>query len=140
VTSRPPLERLLETGLYVADLAASMRFYADVLGGDVLLDTDRLVALSIGGESVLLLFQRGATLDAMPTPGGMVPGHGAEGIQHIAFAVPGDSLPAWRDRLRDAGVGVESEVDWPRGGRSIYLRDPDGHSIELLTRGLWTIY
>jgi catechol 2,3-dioxygenase-like lactoylglutathione lyase family enzyme len=140
MTTPPSLDRLLETGLYVTDLSAAKRFYVEVLGGEVLLDSHRLVALSIGATSVLLLFQRGATHEPMPTPGGMVPGHGAEGIQHIAFAVPSDALPAWRDRLRDAGVEIESEVEWPRGGRSIYVRDPDGHSIELLTRGLWAIY
>jgi catechol 2,3-dioxygenase-like lactoylglutathione lyase family enzyme len=46
----------------------------------------------------------------------------------------------WRARLEAAGVPIESRVTWPRGGESLYVRDPDGHSVELLTRGLWTIY
>src|SRR6266702_2021059 len=28
----------------------------------------------------------------------------------------------------------------PRGGSSIYFRDPDNHSVELATPGLWSIY
>lgn len=138
----PParLDRILESALYVADVGVSRTFYTGVMGGEVMLDTHRLAALAIGGESVLLLFQRGATEEALATPGGLVPGHGARGVQHLAFAVPADSLPPWEARLRAAGVAIESTVDWPGGGRSLYLRDPDGHSIELVTRGLWPIY
>ena len=136
----PRLSRVLETALYVAHLADAKAFYVEVLGGAVMLDTPRLVALSIAGESVLLLFQRGATEVPLPTAGGVVPGHGAQGVQHLAFAVADDALPAWKERLAEAGVGIESEVSWPRGGRSVYVRDPDGHSVELLTRGLWPIY
>jgi catechol 2,3-dioxygenase-like lactoylglutathione lyase family enzyme len=69
-----------------------------------------------------------------------VPGHGAQGVQHFAFAVADDALSVWRSRLARGGVNVESEVTWPRGGRSLYVRDPDGHSVELVTRGLWPMY
>lgn len=134
------LDRILETALYVSDLAASKNFYTNVLGATVMLDTARLVALDVAGTSVLLLFQRGASSEPLPTPGGVVPGHGAQGVQHIAFAVPKESLPVWKQRLHDADVAVESEVEWPAGGRSVYVRDPDGHSVELATPGLWPTY
>jgi catechol 2,3-dioxygenase-like lactoylglutathione lyase family enzyme len=75
----PPLERVLETALYVDDLARARAFYVDLLGCAVLLDTPRLLALSVSGASVLLLFQRGATHAALETPGGTVPGHGRGG-------------------------------------------------------------
>nr|WP_237705563.1 hypothetical protein [Chthoniobacter flavus] len=35
---------------------------------------------------------------------------------------------------------VESRVTWERGGESIYFRDPDGHLLEMLTPGVWTIF
>jgi hypothetical protein len=35
------------------------------------------------------------------------------------------------------GVAIEQEVDWPRGGKSLYFRDPAGNSVELLTPGVW---
>jgi catechol 2,3-dioxygenase-like lactoylglutathione lyase family enzyme len=136
----PRLDRLLETALYVSDLPAAKQFYADLLGGTVLLDSSRLLAVSIGGQSVLLLFQRGATEAPLPTPGGVVPGHGAHGVQHIAFAIAREALSQWRERLRDAGIAIESEVRWERGGESLYVRDPEGHSIEFVTPGLWAIY
>lgn len=137
----PRLDRIVETALYCDDLFRSRAFYVDILGGEPLLDSARLLALSIGGTSVLLLFQRGATLEPLPTPGGVVPPHGGTGVQHIAFAVADMSeLEAWAARLGQRGVEIESRVRWPRGGESIYIRDPDQHSIELITPGLWAIY
>ncbi len=134
------VERIVETALYVNDLTRASRFYADVIGCTVLLETPRLIAMSVAGESVLLLFQRGATEDALPTEGGVVPGHGAHGNQHLAFAIARDAVPAWLRRLEEAGVTIESRVQWPRGGESVYVRDPDGHSVELVTPGVWAIY
>ena len=138
--SAPKLDGLLETALYVADLDRARAFYVDVLGGTILLDSSRLLALGINGTSVLLLFHAGSTSAPLPTPGGLVPGHGASGEQHLAFAIAADAMPAWLTRLGEAGVAIESRVTWPRGGESVYVRDPDGHSVELVTPGLWAIY
>jgi catechol 2,3-dioxygenase-like lactoylglutathione lyase family enzyme len=136
----PPLARVLETALYVDDMARARRFYVDILGGAILLDTPRLLALSIATPSILLLFQRGATTTPLPTPGGVVPPHGGTGIQHVAFAIDAEHLDAWRTHLVDSGVPIESEVRWEKGGVSLYVRDPDGHSIEFVTPGLWRTY
>jgi catechol 2,3-dioxygenase-like lactoylglutathione lyase family enzyme len=124
----------------VSDLDRSRAFYCDVLGAEVLLDSSRLLALSVGGQNVLLLFQRGATTEPLETPGGVVPPHGARGVQHLALAIAADALDEWRTYLARSGVTIESEVRWPRGGTSLYVRDPDNHSVELITPGLWAIY
>lgn len=134
------MTRILETALYVADLGRAAAFYRGLFDATPLVDTPRLVALGIGGQSVLLLFQRGATEAPFPTPGGVVPGHGGSGIQHLAFAIDASELPTWLDRLSAAQVPIESRVRWERGGESVYFRDPDGHSVELVTPGLWAIY
>jgi catechol 2,3-dioxygenase-like lactoylglutathione lyase family enzyme len=139
-TVPPALDRVLETALYVDDVARARAFYRDVVGASLLLDTPRLVALDVAGRGVLLLFQRGATHDPLPTPGGVVPPHGASGVQHLAFGIARDHLDAWRAHLAARGVPIESEVTWPAGGTSLYLRDPDGHSLELATPGLWRTY
>lgn len=137
----PPLDRIVETALYCDDLSRSRAFYIDTLGFEPLLESARLLAVSVGGNSVLLLFQRGATNVPLPTAGGIVPPHGGTGIQHIAFAVADRiQLDAWAARFDQRGVAIESRVRWPRGGESIYIRDPDQHSIELITPGLWAIY
>lgn len=53
----------------------------------------------------------------------------------------------WADLLAAVGEKVESRVDWPRpriifddGGKSLFLRDPDGHLVELITPGTWANY
>jgi catechol 2,3-dioxygenase-like lactoylglutathione lyase family enzyme len=56
---------------------------------------------------------------------------------HLAFAIPYGELAAWETHLGNQGVAVESQIDWPRGGTSLYFRDPDGHSLEVATPGLW---
>lgn len=136
----PEIQGFLESALYVADLAAARDFYQRLLGASTLLEGDRLVALALPGPGVLLLFRRGASEEALATPGGMVPGHGASGVQHVAFAITQESVAGWRAHLQALAITVESEVHWPRGGTSLYLRDPDGHSIELATPGLWATY
>ncbi|HEY0995827.1 MAG TPA: VOC family protein [Gemmatimonadaceae bacterium] len=136
----PPLRGILESALYSADLPAARDFYRRLLGAEVLLESDRLVALALPGPGVLLLFRRGASDEALPTPGGLVPGHGASGVQHLAFAIDAQAVEGWRAHLQALGVPIESDVRWPRGGTSLYVRDPDGHSIEFATPGLWATY
>jgi len=92
------------------------------------------------GSSALLLFRRGASLETMTMPGGTIPPHDGSGPLHVAFAITADELAPWEERLRERGIAVEGRTDWPRGGRSIYFRDPDGHLLELATPGLWRIY
>lgn len=49
-------------------------------------------------------------------------------------------LADWEARLAQAEVEIEGRATWPRGGKSIYFRDPDGHLVELATPGLWPTY
>lgn len=53
------------------------------------------------------------------------------------MGIPTESLDEWKKHLADHGVEIEKEVEWPKGGKSIYFRDPAGNSVELATRGLW---
>jgi catechol 2,3-dioxygenase-like lactoylglutathione lyase family enzyme len=73
-------------------------------------------------------------------PGGTIPPHDGDGPVHVAFSIAGDTLPAWEARLAELGVAIEGRTKWPRGGVSIYFRDPDGHLLELATPGLWPGY
>jgi len=51
-----------------------------------------------------------------------------------------ERLTSFELALRDAGIAIEGRTQWPRGGHSIYFRDPDGHLLELATPGLWKGY
>jgi catechol 2,3-dioxygenase-like lactoylglutathione lyase family enzyme len=136
----PKLNGVLETALYVDDLARAARFYERVLGLETLTGDARFRAYDVGGRSVLLLFQRGATLETVRLPGGTIPPHDGQGPLHIALAVAAGDLAHWERRLEGEGIRIEGRTAWPRGGRSVYFRDPDGHLLELATPGLWTIY
>ena len=136
----PRIRRILETALYCDRVESTAAFYRRLLGTDPLLVSERLVALDAGGSTVLLLFQRGQSVVPLSTPGGSVPGHDGSGPVHLAFAIDTVDAAGWRERLRELGIDIESEVAWPRGGRSLYFRDPDGRSVELATPGLWETY
>jgi catechol 2,3-dioxygenase-like lactoylglutathione lyase family enzyme len=73
-------------------------------------------------------------------PGGVIPPHDGSGRLHVGFAIDRGELPEWEAHLTANAVAIESTVDWPRGGRSLYFRDPDGHLLELLTPGVWPVY
>jgi catechol 2,3-dioxygenase-like lactoylglutathione lyase family enzyme len=136
----PNLDRILETALYVDHLEQAADFYVNILGLRRLFRDDRLHAFSVGGQSVLLLFQRGASLETTRLPGGTIPPHDGHGPLHIAFAIAAKDLPKWEARLRRHEIGIEGSTEWPHGGHSIYFRDPDGNLLELATPGLWEIY
>ncbi|MGZ8413462.1 MAG: VOC family protein [Gemmatirosa sp.] len=137
----PALTGVLETALYVADLDRAVAFYTRLLGARVLLaEEDRLRALDVAGRQVLLLFRTGASDRANPVPGGVVPPHDAHGRMHVCFAIPADALDAWEAHLAAMPVVVESRVHAERGATCLYLRDPDGHLVELATPGLWETY
>jgi catechol 2,3-dioxygenase-like lactoylglutathione lyase family enzyme len=58
---------------------------------------------------------------------------GRGSTHHFALAVESDDeLSAWRDYLRSRGVEATEVYDRGRY-RSIYLRDPDGHLVEIAT-------
>ncbi len=136
----PRLDGILETALYVDDMARARGFYEGVMGLSPIFEDKRLTAYGIAGRDVLLLFNRGSATQTVTMPGGTIPGHDGAGPLHIAFAVGKDEMAQWEAHLAARGVAVEGETKWTRGGRSIYFRDPDGHLLELATPGLWTVY
>ena len=131
---------ILETAIYVDDLSRSAAFYRRLFGFETLLENERIVALNVADRNVLLLFPKGASTSPTVLPGGVIPPHDGSGQLHFAFSIASEDVGPWRERLRSKGVEVESVVTWPRGGTSLYFRDPDGHCVELISPGWWTIY
>lgn len=123
---------VFETVLYGTDLEAMAKFYTEALGLELLEQGTLALALRCG-PAVLLVFDPTKAI----LPGRPVPSHGATGPGHVAFAARPEELPAWRARLRAAGVEIEQEVTWDEGGTSIYVRDPAGNSVELAPPTIW---
>ena len=138
--SRPPLQGMLEFGLYVKDVTRAADFYHLLFGFPVLISKERMAALDVEGKQILLLFKHGASSEPMNMPGGVLPPHDGEGTSHVAFAILESDLEPWERWLREQDVEVESKVEWEEGGRSLYFRDLDGHLLELVTPGVWETY
>jgi catechol 2,3-dioxygenase-like lactoylglutathione lyase family enzyme len=131
----PKLDRLLESALYVDDPERSARFYQSLFGFEVIGVGERMYALSIEGNQVLLLCRKGASAHITSPPP-----HDGDGHLHLAFAIPAAELDAWETWLAQNGVAIEEKHTWERGGCSLYFRDPDQHVVELATPGVWSIY
>jgi catechol 2,3-dioxygenase-like lactoylglutathione lyase family enzyme len=136
----PALTGVLETSLYVDDLERASRFYEEVFALTQMFGDDRLRAYGVGNRSVLLLFKRGASNCVTPLPFGTLGPHDGHGPLHFAFSIAGDELTVWEEHLSLHKIQIENRIHWPRGGTSLYFRDPDNHLVELATPGIWSIY
>jgi catechol 2,3-dioxygenase-like lactoylglutathione lyase family enzyme len=136
----PSLTGVIETALYVDDLERASLFYEELLGISRMEGDARFRAYNVGGKSVLLLFKRGASNAVTDLPFGQIGPHDGSGPLHVAFAIPAAELRDWGARLAEKKIAIESTVHWPRGGTSLYFRDPDNHLVELATPGVWSIY
>jgi catechol 2,3-dioxygenase-like lactoylglutathione lyase family enzyme len=153
----PPALRSHHVGLTVDSLDVSVAFYRDVLGLELVMrwnprapyvgvlvgyqDVDLHAAvLRLPGTDVCLelLEYRGVARAHNDM------GNGNPGTSHLAFYVD-DVAAAHRD-LVARGVPAVSEPVTPtmgpnRGGRAVYLIDPDGFRIELIeTSGSFSDY
>lgn len=127
--------RLNITGLHhvtliCASLDRTVPFYRDVLGMPLVLEETN--PDDPGARH--FWFGNGPTRVSFFEYPHMPPGTvGAGSTHHIALAVEADDeLEGWRSWLTSQGIGSTEVLD--RGQyRSIYLRDPDGHILELST-------
>ena len=142
----PAINGVVETALYVDDLARAGEWYQRVLGFDPLFADERMRAYGVAGRHVLLLFRKGGSTLPSPMPGGTLPPHDGDGRLHLAFAIGAGDVSAWEQELARQGVPLESKVapcegiGSAGGGASLYFRDPDGHLVELITPGCWKVY
>ena len=136
----PALKGILETCLYVDDLERARAFYDALFELPTVFSDQRMCGYDVVGRGLLLLFRRGSSLRTITLPDGSIPAHDGHGPVHVAFSIGADEVATWEERLAAQGVAIEGRAKWPRGGISLYFRDPDGHLLELATPGLWKGY
>ena len=125
--------KYLHTMVRVTDIEASLAFYRDALGMDVLSRRDHeagrytLVFLAAPGDHSA---QIELTYNWPAADGTAEVYTGGRNFGHIAYAV--DDIYATCQRLVDHGVTISRP---PRDGRMAFVRSPDGISIELLQAG-----
>lgn len=129
---------VLETCLCATDLEAAAEFYTQVLGLEMFAKEPGRHAFFRCGQGVFLLFNPAVTAHGTSLVNGSpIPPHGTSGAGHVCFRVQQEDIPVWRVRLRQAGVEIESEVEWPAGGTSLYFRDPAGNCLEVAPASIW---
>lgn len=129
---------VLESALYVTDLAAAEQFYGDILGLEPAGKVEGRHVFFKCGTGIVLLFNADATRHAPPPDARLpVPPHGAAGAGHLCFAATEVEIDGWKARLTSHNVAIEAEFEWPKGGRSIYFRDPSGNSLEFANPSIW---
>ncbi|MFM1859119.1 MAG: lactoylglutathione lyase [Burkholderiaceae bacterium] len=120
--------KYLHTMVRVTDLDASIRFYTEALGLELLRQRDvpagrfTLAFLAAPGDSEAQI-ELTYNWDPEVYTGG-------RNFGHVAYAV--DDIYATCQRLMDHGVTINRP---PRDGRMAFVRSPDNISIELLQRG-----
>jgi catechol 2,3-dioxygenase-like lactoylglutathione lyase family enzyme len=128
----PRIHGVHETVLYADDVPALTAFYAEVVGLQRIDPPDDYsAAFRLEDGNVLLVFDPART----STPGRFVPEHGATGAGHVAFRV--NAVDEEAGELRRRGIEIEREITWPKGGRSVYFRDPAGNSVEYVEGEIW---
>ncbi|MEU9750788.1 MULTISPECIES: VOC family protein [Streptomyces] len=118
--------RLDHTIVHSRDRFASARFLAELIGEPEPKSFGPFASLPLDG---------GVTLDYLDAPAEIV-------SQHLAFLVSEDEFDEIFARMKErelpywAGPMHEKpqRINHLFGGRGVYLDDPDGHSIEFITR------
>jgi lactoylglutathione lyase len=125
--------KYLHTMVRVTDIEASLKFYRDALGLDMLSRRDNeggrytLVFLCAPGDNTA---QVELTYNWPDASGKAEQYGGGRNFGHLAYAV--DDIYATCRRLMEHGVTINRP---PRDGRMAFVRSPDNISIELLQAG-----
>ncbi|MFG1697340.1 VOC family protein [Nonomuraea sp. NPDC049309] len=122
-----PVQRLNHAVLYVRDVEASIAFYREALGFDMVMSMPGAAFLQAPGSSNdhdLGLFQIGPA--AAPSPAGRT----SVGLYHLAWEV--DTLEELeRVRAKPAELGALVGASDHSTTKALYARDPDGLEFEV---------
>lgn len=117
--------RLLEIHLEVADLEKSLQLYAMLLSPARIKkwEDGSAVALVLSDGAAFGLWQKGKL--------GVHDGRGGEHV-HFAFQIRPEEYDSYVSLIEAAGLKPLAH-QWPKGHKSVYFFDPDGHQGEFMT-------
>ena len=128
---RPIIPRLNggpQTILLVEDVPRSLAFYRDVLRLEVMdSDPERYVEFDLGDGGLLLLVKRDGSIAPMAMD------RVRDQTTTLTFSIATEGYEHWKKWFGLRQVEVAREAKWIHGGRSLYVRDPDGRQLELKT-------
>lgn len=124
------LEGIDHVALLVRDVERSVQWYQDVLGLERLYQEvwGSFPAIVGTGGTSLALFPV-ASADPHPPPG-----PDTLCVRHVAFRVDRANFAAAREELARRGIAFEFQDH--QAAHSLYIRDPDGHQLEITTYDL----
>jgi len=114
---------LNHVAIHVADVERSCAFYRSVLR----LETIPRPAFDFPGA----WFRLGTNQELHLIGRQGVPGSPANANNHFALRM--DDIVTWEEHLKKAGVEYRPRKQRPDGAWQVFVRDPDGHVIELFT-------
>lgn len=107
----------------VSNLDNSIRFYKDILCGELLVSGKTTAYLDIGGLWVALNEEKDIPRNEIQYS-----------YTHTAFAIEEREYNSWYQWLKKNNVNIlEGRTRDLRDKQSIYFTDPDGHKLELHT-------
>lgn len=115
-----------EVALRVNDMATMREFYCEVVGLDVLREDTGYVFFRVaegveGHPQALVLFDRGVEVGAERST-----------LDHLAFVIDLQDYDGRRRQLERAGVKVTPKEFPLFRWRSLFVRDPEGNSVEFV--------
>lgn len=107
-----------EIAYFTSDVAAMAAFYTQLLGAPAITESDHMAIFQVGATELFIhaIYTPGA--DALPPE------------NHVAFSVADSAATCARLAAQDWRVEQPPQTYY--SGRSAYVRDPDGHLIELV--------
>jgi catechol 2,3-dioxygenase-like lactoylglutathione lyase family enzyme len=126
------IKQVKETCLYVSNLEASLQFYTQKLGLDLISFVPERHVFFRAGTSVLLCFLPEVTRSEIN-----LPPHYAYGPQHLAFEVSQSDYLVWKKKIGEANIPITHTQKWKGNLESFYFEDPDGHVLEIVPEGMW---
>jgi catechol 2,3-dioxygenase-like lactoylglutathione lyase family enzyme len=127
-TQPPPVTRIAELVLEVADMEASRAFYRDLLGFE-----ETLYGEGREGRYWYLIGDT-ARLGLWTPQTGIAGGRGGAHV-HFAFSISETDLDVLHERLLAAGAETEGPIQLGPG-RAIYVTDPDGNAVEFWSQDM----